>query len=958
MDEARSLTYSINLRADTSQAESNLRDITSNIGNLNHQADSVGSAFRRSFLSGIDSGNSFSSSIRDGVSGAFEQISSNVIDFRNNANSTAQAVGNGFAHPIATIKNGLGKALQAVRNKFIDMARGAEDAEEETDELGETASNTENDINDVGDAAEKSGNKFSAFGGVLKGIGVALVASITGLTALSSAAVKAGAEYETAFAKVETIMDTSQMSTDEMSISIKELSSEMGIAASELSDTVYNAISATGDTANSIELASQASKLATAGFTDTSSALSVLTTTVNAYKMSAGEAEKISDSLIQVQNLGVTTVAELSANMGNAIATASAYGVNLTNLESAYVSITKAGINTAEGTTYISGMMNELGDTGSGVAKILKEKTGKSFDQLMGEGKSLGDVLGILNDSVNGDSTALMNLWSSAEAGKASAAIIGQGLDTFNENLIAIGESTGATEKAYSIMADTLEHKTSVFKTSGANLLSSIYEGMSGELGGFVDFANGAIDQLADAFEEGGLPALMGALGNVLSEGLNMVVGMLPDFIDAGLQLLGALGQGLLDNLSLIIDAAIQIVTSVGDGILKALPKVAEAAITIITTLATSIGSSLPTLIPTVVTTVTTLVGTLIENLPLLIDAGMQLLGGLVQGIIDATPLLIEQLPILINQVITSLTESLPLILEQGVQILMSLAIGIINAVPLLIEQLPNIITGIIGFVTENLPLIVEAGVNLLVQLTTGIIQAIPQLVESLPQIISAIVGGLAELPGMMLEIGGNLVKGLWEGIQGLAGWIWDQISGWASSIWDGICGFFGIHSPSTKLAWVGEMMVDGLAGSIDKNGDEAVEAAEGMSENIGSVFDSAAYDITPSVADVSYDIKPIVEDFNPPDVSASVVYGSETEAEYKNAGGETSSDDSGGSESNSSDTVIAFSPVININVNGDMSEEGINNISESLRETVRQLYMEFREEELERMALKQQYAF
>ena len=78
-----------------------------------------------------------------------------------------------------------------------------------------------------------------------------------------------------------------------------------------------------------------------------------------------------------------------------------------------------------------------------------------------------------------------------------------------------------------------------------------------------------------------------------------------------------------------------------------------------------------------------------------------------------------------------------------------------------------------------------------------------------------------------MADVGKNLVKGLWEGIQSLAGWIWDKVSSWASDLWSGIKNFFGIHSPSREMAWVGEMLVKGLSGSIEENGDEAVKAAE-----------------------------------------------------------------------------------------------------------------------------------
>ena len=69
-------------------------------------------------------------------------------------------------------------------------------------------------------------------------------------------------------------------------------------------------------------------------------------------------------------------------------------------------------------------------------------------------------------------------------------------------------------------------------------------------------------------------------------------------------------------------------------------------------------------------------------------------------------------------------------------------------------------------------------------------------------------------------------------------------MSGWISSIWDGICDFFGIHSPSDEMAWIGEMLVKGLSGSIDANGGEAVKAAEAMSADINDVMHGLAKDM------------------------------------------------------------------------------------------------------------------
>lgn len=267
--------------------------------------------------------------------------------------------------------------------------------------------------------------------------------------------IESAEQFETSMAKLQTISGASAIGA--LSDDILKLSSNTGVAASDLANTAYNAISAGTAVEDAVGMAENATKLAIAGFTDTDSALSVLTTTLNAYGDSAGTVKEISDSLIQVQNLGVTTVAELASNMGKAIATASAYGVSLANLEAAYISTTKSGINTAESTTYLSSMFKELGDSGTDVSKVIQDKTGMSFGRLMQSGASLGDVLQILIDSCNGDSEALMNLWSSAEAGKAANAILNQGITEFNNNLKIVQDSAGATEAAYQTMADTSE---------------------------------------------------------------------------------------------------------------------------------------------------------------------------------------------------------------------------------------------------------------------------------------------------------------------------------------------------------------------------------------------------------------------------------------------------------------------------------------------------------------------
>lgn len=294
-----------------------------------------------------------------------------------------------------------------------------------------------------------------------KALGLALGAVTASLVAAGLKAYEFSSQFGAAFAKTQTIMDQNVMATEDMRSEILKLSKDSAMAADGVSEAVYQAISGSVDTADAVAFVDKANKLAVVGFTSLTNSTDVLTTALNSYHLSADKVDGISNVLIRTQNLGKTSVDELSASMGKAIATGSAYNVNLENLSSAYVELTKSGIATAESTTYINSMINELGDSGKTVGKILQDKTGKSFGQLMKDGMSLADVLQILMDSVDGDTEALMGLWGSQEAGKAANAIISQSVEDFNKVLSQMNSemagTTGTTEQAYETMTSTSE---------------------------------------------------------------------------------------------------------------------------------------------------------------------------------------------------------------------------------------------------------------------------------------------------------------------------------------------------------------------------------------------------------------------------------------------------------------------------------------------------------------------
>lgn len=306
---------------------------------------------------------------------------------------------------------------------------------EANSQIDDTNTKAQNLATKIGSAMETAGNKITGLGKAIAPVSAVLATALTTST-------KSASDFQNGMAKMSTLFDTSKTSVSDLSKEFLTLSNKTGLSASELAEAGYQALSA-GQSVDKVgKFVETAGNLAKAGFTSTTTAVDVLTTAMNAYGKSAGSADQIANKLVRTQNLGKTTVDELASAMGKVIPTASSMGVNINNLTSGYVSLTKQGIATAEATTYMNSMFNELGDSGTTLGGVIKEKTGKSFQECMNSGMSLADVLQITKQYADENGIAYNELWSSAEAGKAGLAILNGGVDEFNKTVETMASDT------------------------------------------------------------------------------------------------------------------------------------------------------------------------------------------------------------------------------------------------------------------------------------------------------------------------------------------------------------------------------------------------------------------------------------------------------------------------------------------------------------------------------------
>lgn len=680
-------------------------------------------------------------------------------------------------------------ALNGMERELSDNEEAMDRLGKEMDDTGDSADDLEDELDDAGDAADDSEGQFSKLGGTLKTVGVAMGACVAAAAAaavsLGKAVIEAYGEYEQLVGGVDTLFQES---------------------SGKLQEYAANAYKTAGMSAN--------------GYMSTVTSFSA-----SLIQSLGGDTE----AAVKYADMAITDMADNANKMGTDIGL----------IQNAYQGFAKQNYT----------MLDNL--------KLGYGGTKEEMERLLA------------------DATAI----SGIEYDISSYADVVSAIHVIQESMGVAGATAAEAEH-------TIEGSLNSMKAAVANLVV----GFGDADADIEQFCNNVVDAFQDVLTNITpiIENIISALPTALNALLETVVELLPTLLETVVDLFSQVLNTLLTLLPELIPVVIQAVLTIVNTLIENLPLLVEAAIQIVMSLVQGIAQAVPTLIPTAVQAVITIVQSLIDSLPMILDAALQLITGLADGLLAAIPVLIAALPEIILSIINFILDAIPQIIETGIQLLTSLVaalpqiitaiveaipqiisgiieavlgaipqiiqagidllISLIKALPQIIttivSAIPDIISGIVNAVISNIPLIVQAGIDLLTSLIKNLPTIIMEIVKAVPQIITGLVNALSKGVSQLAEVGGNLVKGLWQGIQQLAGWLWDKVSGWISSIWDGICDFFGIHSPSDEMAWIGEMLVKGLSGSIDANGGEAVKAAEAMSADINDVMHGLAKDM------------------------------------------------------------------------------------------------------------------
>lgn len=278
---------------------------------------------------------------------------------------------------------------------------------------------------------------FDIFGGI----------GISAATAFAQAA-KSSYEFEKEFRKnMLEVATISTQVTDDMTgfmNQVMSITQEIPIKAPEAAKALYSIVSAGHDGADGMKILEVSAKAAVGGLTETETAADAITTILNAYKMSAAEADAVSDQLFTTVRLGKTTFGELGTSIAQVAPIAAAYGIGIDEVLGAVASLTKQGTPTAQAMTQIraaiQGTAGELGDA--------------AF-----QGRTFQEALQLINEKAGGSASKMKEMLGTDEGLAATLALTGKNAQSAASDLGELQSSLGATEAAFEKMKDAADNQ-------------------------------------------------------------------------------------------------------------------------------------------------------------------------------------------------------------------------------------------------------------------------------------------------------------------------------------------------------------------------------------------------------------------------------------------------------------------------------------------------------------------
>ena len=308
--------------------------------------------------------------------------------------------------------------------------------------------------------------------------------------------------------------------------------------------------------------------------------------------------------------------------------------------------------------------------------------------------------------------------------------------------------------------------------TDGVSLLNEFAKGVVDANGDMEKIGQTITTVFPKAMEKlvKNIPQGVAIIKQLITTFLKTINDNLPVFLDAGMDILDALVDGLLNQESInnIMDGISMIVLRFTDFLKEHGKELVDLGVYVITSLINGLSDTLPELIPAVADAIMTIVDALTsdQNLDKIIDAALSLFEAMTDGLEKALPIITEKLPGAVKRICDKLIESdmISKIIDAGITLFQAiLDSGVIDEVIRVLSEnagpitqlLVKIGTEIVKLKAAMADIVLDAmkdiGNQMAFELAAGMLEKIPFIGEKLSVFFRSIA---AMLPGGSAYIG------------------------------------------------------------------------------------------------------------------------------------------------------------------------------------------------------------
>ncbi len=456
-----------------------------------------------------------------------------------------------------------GQAVKEANAHATGAWKAAKDAALGHKQVGESAKSAAKHQKEVGSSAKNASLQFGALArsaattasplqmlagnltnvkNVLATLGILAVA--VGLRSAAQAAL----EFDKNMRNVNSLSITSSTTFAEsernfrdLSKSAIDMSTKLPQSATVLSDGMYQIASSGFQGAEGLKVLESAAMGASAGLTTTNKSAAAITAVLNAYGMSADQAQRVSDALFQTVNLGVIEYADLATNIGQVVGIANAASISIEEVGASISVLTRVGATPDESITWLKNMITKLINPSESLASVYRQLGYESGVAALKQ-KGLNGVMQDLYKFTGGSIDLMQQLFPEIRASLGAVGMMTNEGKLATEMFEAMGtaeKNVGATQMVLSEQSKGVSYQLQMLRNAAMKPLLTAFATGAPIVAGFLKGLTAVFDWKPSRGVTAALDGLHDALEQVFQS-----IGAIARNLAPVAKLLAALGGG------------------------------------------------------------------------------------------------------------------------------------------------------------------------------------------------------------------------------------------------------------------------------------------------------------------------------------------------------------------------------------------------------------------------------